>query len=112
MNYTIHITGKAVRDLNDAVDYIDYNLLNPLAADRLLEKTEAEINKLATMPKRHKIVDDPVLAAWGIRFIRIDNYLAFYVVDEQNKIVHLVRFLYGKRDWISILRAEEERSKI
>ena len=112
MNYTIHITGKAERDLNDAVDYIDYNLLNPLAADRLLEKTEAEINKLATMPKRHKIVDDPVLAAWGIRFIRINNYLAFYIVDEENKIVHLVRFLYGKRDWISILRAEEESSKI
>ncbi|MCR5324966.1 MAG: type II toxin-antitoxin system RelE/ParE family toxin [Lachnospiraceae bacterium] len=104
MNYSIHITSKAECDLNEAADYIEFTLLNPDAADNLLNKAEEEINKLAFMPQKYKIVDDPVLAAWGIRLVIINNYLAFYVIDEESKTVHIVRFLYGKRNWISILR--------
>lgn len=29
MNYSIHITRKAERDLNAGVDYIEFTLLNP-----------------------------------------------------------------------------------
>lgn len=104
MNYQIHITGKAERDLTEAADYIEFNLLNPQAADDLLDKAEEEISKLAFIPEKFKTVDDPVLAAWGIRLIAIKNYLAFYLIDEKTKTVHIVRFLYGKRNWISILR--------
>ena len=48
MNYAIHITSKAERDLNEAADYIEFTLLNPQAADGLLDKTEEEINKLSS----------------------------------------------------------------
>ena len=106
MNYRIHITGKAERDLNEAADYIEFTLLNRQAADNLLDRVEEEIGGLAFMPEKFKTVDDPVLAAWGIRLIVINNYLAFYVIDEEAKIVHIVRFLYGKRNWMSILRNE------
>ena len=106
MNYQIHITGKAERDLAEAADYIEFTLLNPQAADDLLDKAEEEINKLTFMPEKFKTVDDPVLAAWGIRLIVINNYLAFYLIDEKTRTVHIVRFLYGKRNWISILRNE------
>jgi len=106
MNYAIHITGKAERDLNEAADYIEFTLLNSKAADDLLDKAEQEINKLAFMPTKFKTVDDTVLSAWGIRLIVINNYLAFFNVDENTKTVHIIRFLYGKRNWISILRNE------
>jgi len=49
-------------------------------------------------------VDDPVLAVWGIRFIRVNNYLAFYTIDEDKKVVIIVRFLYQKSNWNTILR--------
>lgn len=106
MNYVIHITGKAERDLSEAADYIEFTLLNPKAADDLLDTAEKKINELAFMPEKYKTVDDPVLAAWGIRLIVINNYLAFYVIDKEARIVHIVRFLYAKRNWISILRNE------
>lgn len=106
MNYTIHITSKAERDLNEALDYIEFNLLNPTAADNLLDHTEEKINELSFLPKKYKTVDDPVLSAWGIRLIIINNYLAFYIIDEETKTVHIVRFLHGKRNWMSILRNE------
>ena len=64
MNYQIHITKIAERDLNRAVDHIEFALKNPQAADRLLDDTEREIMSLATMPERYALVDDPLLAAW------------------------------------------------
>lgn len=106
MTYTIHITAKAERDIIEAADYIEYTLLNPKAADDLLDLADAEISSLATMPQKYQLVDDPVLSAWGIRLLVINNYLAFYTVDESAGIVHIVRFLYGKRNWMSILRNE------
>ena len=104
MNYQIHITKIAERDLNRAVDHIEFALKNPQAADRLLDDTEREIMSLATMPERYVLVDDPLLAAWGIRFVQIKNYLAFYMVSKETQTVHIIRFLYGKSDWVSILR--------
>lgn len=106
MNYNLHITKKAEADLNAAADYIEFTLLNPQAADDLLDKAEEEISKLSYMPQTRRIVDDPVLKAWGIRFVLVSSYMAFFMIDEQSKTVYIVRFLYGKRNWIEILRSE------
>ena len=56
MNYNIHITQKAENDLNEAADYIEFTLLNPKAANDLLDKAEEEINKLSFMPDKHQMV--------------------------------------------------------
>ena len=104
MRYDIHITHTAENDINDAADYIEFILLNPTAADDLLDDAEAEIKRLTSFPEKHQLIDDPVLQAWGIRFIVVNNYLAFYVISEPEKTVYIVRFLYTKRDWITILK--------
>ena len=104
MNYTIHITSTAERDINQAVDYIEYVLKNPQAADHLLDETERRINTLIQFPRQHPLVEDRVLASWGIRFIQVHNYFAFYIVSEEKNRVDIVRFLYAKSDWNSILK--------
>ena len=50
------------------------------------------------------IVSDKLLSLWGIRFTIVMNYLAFYTVDDATQTVHIVRFLYGKSNWITILK--------
>ena len=101
MNYHLHITSVAQRDISQAADYIEFVLKNPKAADDLLEETDQKINALLPFPQEHPIVEDKLLAAWGIRFTQIKNYLAFYVIEENQ--VTVIRFLYAKSDWISIL---------
>lgn len=76
MSYQVHITSTAEHDIMRAADYIEFTLK----------------------------VDDPVLASWGIRFVIINNYLAFYTIDEEKQTVIIVRFLYQKSNWTSILR--------
>lgn len=102
MSYNLYITSVAQRDISQAADYIEFVLKNPKAADDLLEETDQKINALLPFPQEHPIVEDKLLAAWGIRFTQIKNYLAFYVVEENQ--VTVIRFLYAKSDWISILK--------
>ena len=102
--YHVHLTAAAQRDLGNAADHIEFVLKNPQAADDLLDEAEEQLATLSKLPKRYTLVDDPVLSSWGIRFIAVKNYLAFYLVDEDSLTVHVVRFLYGKRDWAAILK--------
>ena len=102
MNYHLYITDTAEKDISRAVDYIDFVLKNPKAADALLEETDQKINALLPFPLEHPVVEDKLLAAWGVRFLQIKNYFAFYVVEESH--VTVIRFLYAKSDWGSILR--------
>lgn len=103
MSYTIHITATAERDLLKAADYIEFSLKNPDAADHLLDTADEQISSLSEMPQRYRLVDDPVLSSWGIRFIKVNNYLAFYTIDENKQLVIIVRFLYQKSNWAFIL---------
>ncbi|MFR9009154.1 MAG: hypothetical protein ACLVIJ_10220 [Clostridium sp.] len=55
---------------------ITSNLPQNFAANNLLDAVTEQIGSLQTRQK-FRLVDDPVLASWGIRFVIINNYLAF-----------------------------------
>ena len=101
--YQVHITRRAERDLARAQDYIEFSLKNPQAADDLLDEAERVLSSLKQMPERYALPGDKLLAAWGIRFVQVKKYLAFYVIAKETQTVHIIRFLYGKSDWRFIL---------
>lgn len=104
MSYNVHITSAAERDLIRAADHIEFVLKNPRAADDLLDEAEKQINSLSDLPERFRLVDDPVLASWGIRFVIVNGCLAFYTISEENSLVIVIRFLFQKSNWNAILR--------
>jgi len=104
MSYRIYITSAAERDLNRAADHIEFVLKNPKAADDLLDKAEKQINSLSEFPEKFRLVDDPILSSWGIRFVIVNGYLAFYTISEEENLITVVRFLFQKSNWNSILR--------
>lgn len=104
MSYSIHITATAEQDLINALNHIEFVLKNPKAADDLLDESKFKINSLAEFPAEFRLVDDMLLASWGIRFVVVSGYLAFYVIFEERNQVTIVRFLYRKSNWPSILR--------
>lgn len=104
MNFHIRYTHQAKNDLKQTLGHIKFSLQNPQAAQSLLTETRHRVASLSQMPERYALVDDNLLAFWGIRFVRVKNYLAFYVVDEGEQTVHVIRFLYGRSDWQAALR--------
>jgi len=67
-----------------------------------MSNTDLVIN-LADFPEKFKLVDDPVLAFWGIHFVIVNGYLTFYVISEETHRVIVVRFLFQKSNWTDIL---------
>ena len=83
MSYQLHITSTAEHDIMHAVDYIEFMLKNPQATDNLLDTVTKQIGTLSEFPQKIRIVDNSVLASWEIRFVIINNYLAFYTINEE-----------------------------
>jgi toxin ParE1/3/4 len=106
VKYHVEITEPAETDIAEAAAYIQGELQNPSAAVRLLDDIDAAVYSLEEMPARYARVKDEELAALGFRFVSVHNYLLFYIIREKSKKVVIERFLYGRRDWLSILKGE------
>ncbi|MGE5474881.1 MAG: type II toxin-antitoxin system RelE/ParE family toxin [Ignavibacteriales bacterium] len=101
--YNIQITEPAENDLHQIRNYISEELLESAVANRIINKIGEAIFTLEEMPVRNAIVSDKRLAAQGIRKILIENYIVFYIVSEENKMVTVLRILYCRRNWVDLL---------
>lgn len=81
-----------------------FHLSGTNAADDLINEADKQINSLSEFPEKFRLVDDSVLASWGIRFVIVNGYLAFYTISEEDNLVIIVRFLFQKSNWNAILR--------
>ena len=106
--YFVNITDIAEEDILSTVKYIFGELKTPVAANDLLDEIEKYEEILGKTPNIYPNVPDEYLAIKGLKFAIIKNYLMFFTVDEEAKVVNVIRFLYGKRDWKNIL---EDRDK-
>jgi plasmid stabilization system protein ParE len=105
--YSVIITDMAEEDILNTVRYIADVLKTATAANNLLDEIEKHEEILKNTPKIYPIVPDEYLAQKGLRLTIIKNYLMFYTINEDEKIVTVIRFLYGRRDWKNILRTNE-----
>lgn len=96
-------TEPAEYDLVRIEDYIRDTLKNPASAIRIVEDIVKKAFSLKEFPKEHGYVRDEFLAGLGFRMTSSNNYNIFYVFDENNDIVHIIRVLYNRADWNNIL---------
>ena len=94
--YRIEITDLAAEDLENAVDYIAYQLKNPLAAVNTVEGIRQQINSLGDFSERNELDEDEKLAELGIRNEYYKNYKIYYVVNSD--VVYIVRILHMRVD--------------
>ncbi len=57
-----------------------------------------EIRALDEMPMRFRLYEEEPWHSEGLRFFPVDNYLVFYLADETQNTVGIVRIMYGGRD--------------
>lgn len=105
--YNIEIENAAERDMYDVLSYITETLKEPALALRLYKSIKEQISKLSTMLARNRVVDDQPYASIGVRRLFVENYVVFYVIDETVLTVHVIRVLYNRREWQSILDSRD-----
>ena len=102
--YKVIIAEPAEKDMQSAVSYIADTLGNKIAAANLYDKAYKELSSLSDFPERNPFVRHKSLASKGVRIQRINNYLAFYVIDSETQTVLILRVIHSRRDWVSILK--------
>ena len=103
-NYRIEITDVAFYDIGSIKRYIRDELKNRKAAEDIVDKFFEAIEKLETMPERHKTVGEEVISGKnGVRNIPVGNYYIFYRFIEDKSVVMIDRVLYFKREWKNLL---------
>ena len=90
--YQIRITELAEEDLENAGDYIAYDLKNPSAAENTVSGIRTKINALVNFPERNELDEDELLAGLGVRKDYYRNYKIYYVIEED--VIYIVRILH------------------
>ena len=103
MQYNLHVTDSALGDMEEIHQHIAKVLLEPQTALKMIDLLEKSIDKVLHMPHSRPIVTDARLSLKGYRKLVVKNYIVFYTVDDDAKMVYVERALYGRRDWISLL---------
>ena len=98
MIFDVSYSAEARQDLRDIYEYIAYELLVPETAARQAERIMKATRSLEQMPMRHGLYEEEPWHSQGLRVLPVDNYLVFYLPDETNATVSIIRIMYGGRD--------------
>jgi addiction module RelE/StbE family toxin len=103
MVYNLSVMPIAYEDMDNIYSYISETLCAPLAAKNLLKKLIAEMNKLKTFPCLGEIQPQTDSLRYEYRRLIVENYIVFYIVEEEEKRVNIMRILYGAVNYMEIL---------
>lgn len=98
MKYQIFYTDLARQDLKNIYKYITESLVEPEIAVKLIHKIIEEIRSLDELPQRYKLYENEPWHSRGLRTLPVNNYLIFYLSDEEKAVVTVIRIIYGGRD--------------
>jgi len=97
--FSVRLLSVAEEDLSEAITFIAAD--NPAAAMALADTIEKSMGDLASHPRMGRVPDDPNLIQMGYRYLVVENYLIFYVVETGAVIIH--RILHGARNYRDLL---------
>lgn len=103
MARNLKLLPKAVSDLEEIFNYIAYDLCNNDGAYGLICKFENKFSELTTFPKSYPLLICDSLKSTQVRKCVVENYLVFYVYNQETDTIEIVRVIYGKVDYFSIL---------
>jgi len=98
MNYKINYSNEAINDLIQIHDYIANEANEPKNANDLINDIRNAIKLLDTFPLRFPVVSFSPWKALNMRYFTIINQNIFYLVNESNLTVNIVRIYSSKRD--------------
>jgi plasmid stabilization system protein ParE len=99
--YKLEFLPLFERDLYEAVSYISDNLMNPQAAEKLLNEVEKAILDRLEMPLAFEPYRSAKKRKDTYYRIYVGNYTVFYVVI--GDVMEVRRFIYSARDFDRLL---------
>ena len=79
--------------------YIKDKLQEPNIARNYVRQIKEEIKTLEYSPQKFSAIDMELKNFPIIRKLIIKNHIAFYIINEKEKVVSIDRILYGASNW-------------
>ncbi len=95
--YKVKINPKAIRELDSIYEYIAKEKMAPENAKGQIDRIKTAILHLDTFPQSRQERTEGRYAGRGYRQLLIDNYMAIFRIDENNKTVYVVTIQYQGR---------------
>lgn len=92
------LTKRAESDLDGIVSYIAVELSTPQAASDFVDKLKDNIDEARAFPESGSLVDNEFLQVENLRKKLIGNYIMYYLPDMREKIIYILRIVYGKQN--------------
>lgn len=104
MDYKVKLTDHAVAQLQEAVIYISRVLQASTVAKHWAARIKKELASLSTMPARYPLTEEEPWHTEGVHKMSVENFLVYYWIDEEKKIVWITAIVYARRDQLRVLR--------
>lgn len=96
--FRYQLTKRAESDLDGIVSYMAVELANPQAASDFVDKLKDNIDEARAFPESGSLVDNEFLQVENLRKKLIGNYIMYYLPDMREKIIYILRIVYGKQN--------------
>ena len=102
--YDVSYLPAALTDMVDIVRYVSTQLQNPTASDHLTEELVNAVERLREFPYSFPVYVPIRLLKKEYRKLPVQNYLIFYWVEEEKKLITIARVIYAKRNYSHYLK--------
>ena len=98
MTYQIIYSPESLDDLRAIYSYIAFEKLAPQNAEGQVNRIRKSIRSLDLFPEGHTTVEWEPWASMKMRFLPVDHFTVYYLVDNDEGKVRIVRIFYSGRD--------------
>lgn len=92
--YKVITLPLAEDDIADQTDYIAFELKSLETAINMVRGFKNTINSLSIFPQSHELDEDEELAKYGIRKTYYKNYKIYFLIDEREQTVYILRVFH------------------
>ncbi len=100
--YKVSYSQIAKNDLKEIVLYMDNDFNSYSTAVNIFNNIKNKIEKISDNPYMYAQIPNKSKIK-NVRKAVIKNYLIFYIVNDEEKEITIVRILNGKRNWIRLI---------
>ena len=101
MKNRVRYTAQALHDLDEVWDYISFELQNPQAAEKTVNRILDKVDQLVEFAQSGALLSAVSEVMGEERFLVCDSYMIFYHSKKQE--ITIDRILYGRRDYLRVL---------
>lgn len=102
--YVVEVSKTAEEDLENIILYIRNELAGDIIADKYKIMFKQELLNLESIAGAMPVLDEKLTGYVNIRKINVKNYIIFYIINEVENKVSVLRIGHVFMDWEKFLK--------